>query len=468
MAGRILIYDGIAANRIILRCKLSSACYDVIPATSLADMRRRIALQCPDIVILDADEDFAASLTLCAEIQAGRLPASVPVLLMAKAPDAAMRVAALNAGAWDVVAKPLHDDLLMATLRRFLRQRNSLHDRRSGGARIAELGLLEDAVAYSTVGRVALVTQSSQVGAAWLSPICAASPHDFRLMSADEALAPSAEHSAPDIYVIKARLKRAREGLRLLSELRCRTDSSGTRTIIILDPDDDHTGSLQDDAAMALDLGADDVMINGFQPQELACRLNIQMAQKRYSDHLQKSLNAGMQLAVLDPLTGLYNRRYALPRLQRMLSSAQATGGALSLMVLDLDRFKAVNDTYGHAAGDAVLVNVASHLSETLRPQDLVARIGGEEFLIALADSDAASARSVAQHLRELIRSSPIALSERKTLVRVTLSIGVALFDGKSGMARPSPETFMDQADRALFIAKSEGRDQVTFARPAA
>lgn len=468
MAGRILIYDGIAANRIILRCKLSSACYDVLQATSLNDVRRRAALQSPDMVILDADEDRSASFKLCADIQAGRLPASVPVLLLASRPDSALRVAALKAGAWDVLAKPLHDDLLMATLRRFLRQRNSLHDLRNGGARVAELGLLEDAVAYSTAGRVALVTQCGQIGNAWLGPMRRTARHQYTLMNTDEALSSGAQQPAPDVYVIKARQKRAREGLRLLSELRCRTDTNGTRTIVILDPEDDRAGTICDEAAMALDLGADDVLMHGFHPEELACRLDIQMAHKRYSDHVQKSVNTGMQMAVIDPLTGLYNRRYAMPRLQRMMTSAESSGSPLSLMVLDLDRFKSVNDTYGHAAGDAVLVDVAKRLSDSLRPQDLVARIGGEEFLVALSESGAVAASRVAQNLRDMIRSSPVALPERQGLVRVTMSIGVAIADAGRGQSHSTLEGFLDRADRALFVAKSEGRDQVTFARPAA
>lgn len=468
MAGRILIYDGIAANRIILRCKLSAACYDVIQADSLSDLRHQALTQTADMVILDADENLAASLKFCQDIAVAGTKRALAVLLLASNPTSALRVAAFEAGAWDVLAKPIHDDLLMATLRRFLRQNNSGDDLRNRGARVADLGFLEEDLAFASPGNIAFVTQSAQIGEAWLAALDRSGNFRFALLDRDDALSAGKLPSVPDVYVIRSKLKRARDGLRLLSELRCRVDTRGVRTIIVLDPSESTPSALFEEAAMALDLGADDVLLHGFHPAELACKLEFQMAHKRQFDRVRKSVTTGMRLAAVDPLTGLYNRRYALPRLQRLMQSAQATRAPLSLMVLDLDRFKSVNDTFGHMAGDAVLVEVSRHLTECLRPQDLVARIGGEEFLVALPETGRDAANGVAQKLRELIRSSPVNLPDRQGLIRVTMSIGVAVTEGQRADVDMSVEALIDRADRALFAAKADGRDQVTFARPAA
>jgi two-component system cell cycle response regulator len=135
-------------------------------------------------------------------------------------------------------------------------------------------------------------------------------------------------------------------------------------------------------------------------------------------------------------------------------------------MVADVDRFKAVNDTFGHAAGDAVLAEIAARLRDNLRPGDMVARFGGEEFLIAMRDSDAAGAAAAADRLRRIVAASPIAVASLRAELTATVSIGVAVADPRD-TASTIP-ALIDRADQALLAAKAEGRNQVSLARPAA
>ena len=135
-------------------------------------------------------------------------------------------------------------------------------------------------------------------------------------------------------------------------------------------------------------------------------------------------------------------------------------------MVLDLDRFKSVNDTYGHAAGDVVLQVVASRIKDNLRGVDMVARIGGEEFLVVMPDTHLDDARQTAERLCRVIDSSPIALAGGKGSADISLSIGVSM-GGLHGAVR-TVDQLIESADHALYLAKSDGRNQVIFSRNAA
>lgn len=171
-------------------------------------------------------------------------------------------------------------------------------------------------------------------------------------------------------------------------------------------------------------------------------------------------------MSVIDPLTGLYNRRYAEPHLLRIAQRAKETGRPFAVMVLDLDRFKNINDTYGHSAGDVVLKEIANRIKDNLRGVDMVARIGGEEFLVAMPDTQLDQARHAAERLCRIVDEMPVKIDSGKTVIPVSMSIGVAL-GGLHDDAR-SVEHLVELADRALYAAKSDGRNQVTISLSAA
>jgi len=173
-----------------------------------------------------------------------------------------------------------------------------------------------------------------------------------------------------------------------------------------------------------------------------------------------------LRLALVDPLTGLYNRRHAIPELRAIAARAEQTGCGYGVMVVDLDRFKLVNDHHGHAAGDAVLVEVARRLSANLREGDLLARIGGEEFLIALPGSTAPEAQLVAERLCHAVEETPIRLASGLGL-SVTVSIGVAVSVPRTS-APAMIDAVVEAADLALLEAKGAGRNQVTLRQSAA
>jgi diguanylate cyclase (GGDEF)-like protein len=167
-------------------------------------------------------------------------------------------------------------------------------------------------------------------------------------------------------------------------------------------------------------------------------------------------------LAMQDELTGLTNRRSILDALEQQLAMARRSGQPLSLLMLDLDHFKRVNDSFGHLAGDAVLRQVAAGIASRLRTQDIAGRYGGEEFLVILPGTTADGAVQLAEELRTSIAAERIEIGEGHR-VTITISIGVC---GGIPTADQRVEDLIDAADRALYRAKENGRDRVERWRP--
>jgi diguanylate cyclase (GGDEF)-like protein len=165
--------------------------------------------------------------------------------------------------------------------------------------------------------------------------------------------------------------------------------------------------------------------------------------------------------ALFDALTGIHNRRWLEDALQRMVRRHEKTAGHLSVAMLDIDHFKNVNDSLGHLAGDIVLRHVASVLASNIRPTDLIARFGGEEFVLIFPDTEAIHAARAADRVRESVTSRPAPSPDGGLLPVVTVSIGIAQLE-----AGQTADALLAVADRALYEAKRAGRDRVVVAEP--
>src|SRR5919112_2537842 len=219
-----------------------------------------------------------------------------------------------------------------------------------------------------------------------------------------------------------------------------------------------------DTKVSGLSLGANDYISKPFRVEELLARVAVAIRLKRERDLLQEDAEdqrrraeAAREMSMTDALTGLLNR-YGLQRaLQRELSDARRYARALSCLLLDIDFFKSVNDTHGHAAGDAALMQAARVLTESVRGSDVVCRYGGEEFLVLAPETDARGAHSLAEKIRLAVSSRLFGDGGRA--FALTLSAGVAeLRPGESG------NDMIARADLALYQAKQRGRDRVEAA----
>ena len=188
-----------------------------------------------------------------------------------------------------------------------------------------------------------------------------------------------------------------------------------------------------------------------------------QLRRRRYSDFLKESVQNTMEMAVKDPLTGLYNRRYMETHMTSHVKLAAEKKLPLSVLIIDIDHFKAVNDTYGHAGGDEILKEFAKRIEDNVRRIDLPCRMGGEEFVVIMPETDRDLALSVAERIREVVAMKPFHITDQGLDADITTSIGVGCyFDGQD-----TPETILKRADLALYEAKEGGRNKVIYKQAA-
>jgi diguanylate cyclase (GGDEF)-like protein len=213
--------------------------------------------------------------------------------------------------------------------------------------------------------------------------------------------------------------------------------------------------SSTDDLVKAIEGGAHDYLRKPFEPAELLARVRAAVRVKTLEDELRRR-NAELDLiSRTDALTGLYNRRHLEEYLVQLLSAARRHGHPMALLMLDIDHFKAVNDTAGHAAGDAVLREVAARVRSTVRREDIPGRWGGEEFLLLLPYLGAEGVRALGERLRRCVGDRPVELSSGQ-VIPVTVSLG-----GAVALEAEGPEGLVRRADAALYDAKRAGRNRV-------
>ena len=463
MAGRILILDDVATNRIVLKVRLTEARYDVLVAEDAATGLQLARSRLPDLILMDGSLSGQGGLAALRQLREDPATARIPVIVMLAAGDPDARLAALQAGADDVMAKPMDEARMLARLRGLLRSCGVTEEMRVRDAALGPIGMTEAPGSFARPGLVALVADKPGPAMQMRSALALHMSDSLVIRTRDAALGMSDDPAmpCPDVYVIAADLAGKGDGLRLMSDLRSRTATRHAAVCVHL------RAPSHSEAAMAFDLGADDVIDFGLEPREVAARLRRLLDRKRRDDQLRATLSDGLRLAVIDPLTGLFNRRYALAQLGRIADRAQRGDSGFAVLAIDLDRFKAVNDSFGHAAGDCVLIEVARRLSHNLRAGDLLGRIGGEEFIVALPQTTASNALALANRLRCAVEAAPVRI-DATTAIPVTISVGLAV----SGPVTPSGAepvaAALARADRALLRAKACGRNQVTTDRTAA
>lgn len=459
MTARILVADGMATNRITLKVRLAAACHDVVTAGTYTQLLQQARAARPDMIILGGGFVDPHPVQICEELARDRDLARIPVLMLA---GKTAMLPALRAGAAAVLEPTVEEQVLLARIRGLLRDTSAGHEpQRSMAEAQAEF------TGQPVTSGVTLVADCAARALLWRHLLQRRLNSRFSICNTEEALAAAAAGRAADLYLIAADIETRGDGLRLLSELRSRSGSRDAAFVIATGP---HRAEL---AAIALDLGAGEVLpidLGGERGVEVAAlALQMQLARKKQSDQRRADALRNRLWAMTDPLTGLYNRRYALPRLTEIARDALREKDSFAVMALDLDRFKRINDGHGHAAGDAVLRDVAARLEAVIGSSGITARLGGEEFLAVLPGMGEREAWTRAEEVRRVVEARPVALSDLSGggHVGITLSAGVAIGRCVSATFQPErlAEMSMERADRALMSAKALGRNRVMLAQ---
>jgi two-component system cell cycle response regulator len=272
--------------------------------------------------------------------------------------------------------------------------------------------------------------------------------HGFRVVEADDgaqALRLCRERF-PSVILLDVEMPEL-DGHQVLAELKGDPRLADTPVVFL-------TGRTKtDDVVEALRLGAHDYLRKPFDHAELIARVTAAARVKALHDELQRRAEELDRMSRLDALTGLHNRRHLDEHVRATVSAAKRRKQWLAVLMVDVDHFKEVNDSLGHAAGDEVLCEVARRLTRALRAEDVPGRWGGEEFLVLLPQTDPDGAAVVAERVRSLIAKGPVKLADGQ--VPVTVSVGLA-----SGLG-PDGDDLVHRADTALYEAKAAGRNRV-------
>ncbi len=456
MPGRILVVDDVATNRLILKAKLAAAYYDVLEADcgqTAFDLARS---EQPDVILLDIMMPDMDGYEVCEMLKACSETSHIPVVMVTASNTPRERIRGLAVGADDFLVKPINEMALFARVRNLLRVKMMFDELKLRDSTSRELGLSdfldgEDARA-PRVDTVMLAPAADAQRAAWEKQIAALPNVEVIATCSEREALNMARFEQPDAIIVHQRLMEEGDSLRLISALRARPETRQAVMIYVVSD-----GAIET-AAKALDLGTSDYVLEPFEPEELNIRLRTQLRRKRYSDQLRSNVRDGLKMAVIDPLTGLYNRRYATQHMKKIVDRARESGNDFAVMMLDLDKFKLINDTEGHDAGDMVLKEFSHRIQENVRGVDLVARMGGEEFLVVMPDAGQVVARHVSERLRRAVESKPF-ITASGVALDITVSIGVAI--GTPG--DDNPEALIKCADTALYAAKTGGRNLVSF-----
>jgi two-component system cell cycle response regulator len=452
VTARVLVVDDVSANVKLLEARLSAEYFDVVTAMS----GREALLICEraecDIVLLDVMMPDMDGFEVCRRIKSNPATHYIPVVIVTALDQPSDRVRGLEAGADDFLTKPVSDLALIARVRSLTRLKMVTDELRMRAVTSKEIGIenpsLEAVTDTGRGGRV-LIVDDRQSSYERLAAMLAVEHAVDVEPDPNDALFHAAEGNY-DLMIVSLALENF-DALRLCSQVRSLERTRNLPVLAVSDADNNAR------LVRGLEIGVNDYLLRPVDKNELLARVRTQIRKKRFTERLRDNVQMSIEMAITDALTGLYNRRYMESHLSTLIDQAASRGKPLSVLVVDIDYFKAINDTHGHDAGDDVLREFALRLRKSIRGIDLACRHGGEEFVIVMPETDMAVATMVAERLRRRIATEPFGIDQDAGKIEVTISIGIAALSG----AKESAPALLKRADQALYRAKRDGRNRV-------
>ena len=455
MTARILVVDDIPANVKLLETKLAAEYFDVLTARDGPEALSIAEDQLPDIILLDIMMPGMDGFEVCQRLKDSPKTRHIPVVMVTALSEVPDRVRGLEAGADDFLSKPVNDIALFARVRSLLRLKMMTDELRLRQETSGDLGVFEADHADDDNPRDArvLIVENNETMADRLARYLGESgcKTDRAATTTEGQVLGRAGNY--DLAIVNLHVG-GEDGLRFCSHYRSNEQTRHVPILLLLDDLD------LPQLAKGLDIGVTDYLVKPVDRGELLARVRTQIRRHRYHHRLRLNLQESVNMAFTDPLTGVYNRRYMAAHLDRKIMEIATAEKPVSVILFDIDHFKAINDTYGHGAGDQVLKQLAARVSNNLRSFDLVARYGGEEFVVIMPDTDAEIALRVADRLRARVADEAFRVEPLEVLLEVTISMGVTTALDTEETA----DALLERADRALYQAKNDGRNRAVSA----
>jgi len=455
MSALILVVDDVPANVKLLEVKLANEYYDVIVAKDGYEAISQTKQHKPDLILLDVMMPGMDGFDTCKKLKEDADISHIPVVMVTALSDVADRVRGLEAGADDFLTKPINDIALFARVKSLVRIKVLLDEMRLRDKTGLEMGILsegENSFTQDVAGARILVIDDDVVQLKRLTERLA---QDYIVegVSKPEGAINVALSGNFDLLIVSTQLTDT-DGLRLASHFKGQEETRSVPVLMLVDEDDTRA------MLKGLELGVNDYIIMPVDYNEMAARVKTQIRRKKYQDALKSNYQQTISRAITDGLTGLYNRHYLNAHLDNLVRQSLNNNKPLSLLIMDMDHFKLVNDNYGHDIGDQVLKQLADIIVKTIRSADLAARFGGEEFVVFMPETDMEQARALAERIRKTIEATPMKVTHEVGQIKKTVSVGVAFLNemGDSGQA------ILKRADEALYKAKNGGRNRVICA----
>jgi two-component system cell cycle response regulator len=445
---KILVVDDIPANIRLLEAKLNAEYYNVISANNGIDAIKIAEVQKPDLILLDVMMPGIDGIETCSRLKQNPSTHYIPVIMITALSDQESLVRGLQSGADEFLSKPIRDVPLFSRVRSLLRLKSLIDAAyvRSSSietfAQLPKISLDKTKIIfygdnYHTVNyiRETLTPQNC-------------------LIDTFERESEFKQALANDSYdiILCSHYMHGGDNLRLCSWLRSQQHTKYTPVVLVAEECD------EDKLAKALELGVNDYIITPFDYHELKARLLTQLRWVYYQEHMQNVYQASIDMALTDELTGLYNRRYFSKHLAKLLQYNEREKKSEVVMMMDIDHFKSINDTFGHDAGDIVLQEVSQLMKNAVRESDFVARMGGEEFVIVMPNSRMSIGLQVAERVRSCIEAHKFIIADGRE-IQVTISIGVV---SSFGYRDFNSDILLKAADEALYNSKTTGRNRIS------
>ncbi len=452
MTARILVVDDVPANVKLLEARLSAEYFDVITAMSGEEALTICERAECDLVLLDVMMPDMDGFEVCRRLKTSPATHHIPVIMVTALDQPSDRVRGLDAGADDFLTKPIPEMALIARVRSLSRLKMLTDELRMRALTSRDIGIdspEREAIADTGRGGSILIVDDRPGSYERISGVLA-DEHAVELEpNPNEALFRAADGNY-DLVIISLGLENF-DALRLCSQIRSIDRTRNLPILAVTDPDSAAR------MVRGLEIGVNDYLMRPIDKNELLARARSQIRKRRYTERLRDNVQMSIEMAITDALTGLFNRRYMESHLATLIEQGISRGKPLTALVLDIDFFKSVNDTYGHDAGDDVLREFALRIKRSIRGIDLACRYGGEEFVVIMPETDMAVAAMVAERLRRRIAADPFAIQQGTRTIPVTISVGIAALRGKDDNAA----SILKRADQALYRAKRDGRNRV-------